>query len=195
MAKPKGIKSLSESVDASEIVVTEEEMGTVNFMIDDDYACSGNYGDYSLVERKIAYRTGKQEDGENEGKVIQYIKWEVVSPHSYGRTPFAILENYAEYINLKKFKKLNKEKDFDAVKQIYLDTQSTIRKKMKSTQFTSDIVEHGTLIDEIAELKAKLKEVNDVLAEADELRDLIKSKRRIIIGETEPKKHRLKLEE
>ena len=127
MAKPKGIKPLSESVDASEIVVTDEEMGTVNFMIDEDYACSGNYGDYSLVERKIAYRTGKPEDGENEGKVIQYIKWEVVTPHSYGKTPFAILENYGEYINLKKFKKLNKEKDFDEVKQIYLDTQSIFR--------------------------------------------------------------------
>ena len=195
MAKPKGIKSLSESVDASEIVVTDEEMGTVNFMIDDDYGCTGSYGDYQLVERKVAYRTGKPEDGENEGKVIQYIKWEVVTPHSYGRTPFAILENYAEYINLKKFKKLNKEKDFDSVKQIYLDTQSTIRKAMKSTQFSSDIVEHGTLINEIAELKAKLKSINDVLKDADELRELIKEKRRIVISETEPKKHRTKKEE
>lgn len=195
MAKPKGIKSLSESVDASEIVITDEEMGTVNFMIDDDYGCTGGYGDYQLVERKVAYRTGKPEDSENEGKVIQYIKWEVVTPHSYGRTIFDILNNYAEYINLKKFKKLNKCSNFDEVKQIYLDTQSTIRKALKSTEFTSDVKTQATLIDEIAELKDKLKEVNDVLVEADELRDLIKSKRRIIVGETTEKKHRVKLEE
>ena len=106
-----------------------------------------------------------------------------------------ILENYANYINLKKFKQLNKSQNFDDVKQIYLDTQSTIRKAMKSTQFTSDIIEHGTLINEISELKAKLKAINDVFKDADELRELIKDKRRIIIAETEPKKHRLKLEE
>ena len=66
---------------------------------------------------------------------------------------------------------------------------------MKSTQFTSDVVEHGTLIDEITELKAKLKSINDVLKDADELRELIKEKRRIVISETEPKKHRTKKEE
>ena len=105
------------------------------------------------------------------------------------------MNNYAEHIDLKKFKQLNKEKDFNVVKQIYLDTQSTIREAMKSTQFSSDIVEHGTLINEITELKAKLKAINNVLAEADELREMIKEKRKIVIAETEPKKHRLKLEE
>ena len=191
----KGKQSLAETVDEEDIIIDDGISSEPNILIDDNFGIRGNYGDYSLVERKIAYRTGKPEDGENEGKVIQYIKWEVVSPHSYGKTPFAILENYGEYINLKKFKKLNKEKDFDSVKQIYLDTQSTIRKAMKSTQFSSDIVEHGTLINEIAELKAKLKSINDVLKDADELRELIKEKRRIVISETEPKKHRTKKEE
>lgn len=195
MAKQKGVKSLVETVSPDEVVISDEEVGTVNFMIDDTFACTGQYGDYALVERKIKYRTGKEEDGINNGKVIQYIGWDVVSPHSYGRTPFDILENYAEHINLRKFKQLNKCNDFNAVKQIYLDTQSTIRNAMKSTQFSSDIIEHGTLINEIAELKAKLKAINNVLAEADELREMVKEKRRIVIAETEPKKHRLKLEE
>ena len=188
-------ETLASTVRPEDIIVSNEEVGAPNFMIDEYYAIQGGYGDMALVERKIKYRTGKAEDGENEGKVIQYIGWDTVSPHSYGRTIFDILNNYAEYINLKKFKQLNKEKDFDEVKQIYLDTQSTIREALKSTELTSDIKTQATLIDEIAELKAKLKEVNDVLVEANELRDLIKSKRKIIIAETEPKKHRLKLEE
>ena len=188
-------ETLASQVDPSEIIISNEEVGTPNYLIDDTYAISGQYGDFALVERKTKYRTGKAEDGVNEGKVIQYIGWDTVSPHSYGRTPFDILENYANYINLKKFKQLNKSQNFDDVKQIYLDTQSTIRKAMKSTQFTSDIIEHGTLINEISELKAKLKAINDVFKDADELRELIKDKRRIIIAETEPKKHRLKLEE
>ena len=41
-----------------------------------------------------------------------------------------------------------------------------------------------------SDLKSKLKSINSVLEEAEELRELIKSKRRIIVGETEPKKHR-----
>lgn len=178
-----------------ELVITDEEVNSPNYLIDETYGISGGYGDFALVERKIKKRTGTVADGENFGKQIQYVGWDVVRPHGYGRTIFDILENYAEHINLKKFKQLNKCNDFNAVKQIYLDTQSTIRNAMKSTQFSSDIIEHGTLINEIAELKAKLKAINNVLAEADELREMVKEKRRIVIQETEPKKHRLKLEE
>lgn len=184
-----------ETLNELEIVITDIETSPPNYLIDNEFGISGGYGDYSLVKRKIKTKTGTKEDGVNEGKTIQYIGWDTVSPHSYGRTIFDILNNYAEYINLKKFKQLNKSQNFDDVKQIYLDTQSTIRKAMKSTQFSSDIVEHGTLINEIAELKAKLKSINDVLKDADELRELIKEKRRIVISETEPKKHRTKKEE
>lgn len=195
MAKPKGIKSLADSVDASEIIETEDEMGTVNFMIDDTFGIVGSYSDYALVERKVAYRTGKEEDGKNNGKVISYIKWDVVSPFSYGRTPFDVLNNYARHIGLRKFKQLNKSNNFDDVKQIYIDIQTTINQALKSSQFTDDIVKQGTLIDEISELKAKLNMINDIFDEADELRALIKDKRRIIIGDTEPKKHRTPKEE
>lgn len=187
--------NLASTVREEEIVDSNEEVGSPNFMIDDTYGCSGGYGDYALVERKVALRTGKPEDGENEGKVIRYIKWDTVQPHSYGRTPFDILKNYADYINLKKFKQLNKSNNFDDVKQIYIDTQNTIRQALKSSQFTDDIKQQATLVNEIAELKSKLSEINKVFEEADELRELIKSKRKIIITDTEPKKHRIKKEE
>lgn len=187
--------NLASTVREEEIVDSNEEVGSPNFMIDDTYAIMGNYGDYSLVERKVALRTGKFEDGENEGKVIRYIKWDTVQPHSYGRTPFDILKNYADYINLKKFKQLNKSNNFDDVKQIYIDTQNTIKHALKSSQFTDDIRRQATLVNEIAELKSKLSEINKVFEEADELRELIKSKRKIIITDTEPKKHRIKKEE
>ena len=184
-----------ETLNELEVIVTDIEVSPPNYLIDDEFGISGGYGDFALVKRKVKTRKGTKEDGENEGKTIQYIGWDVVTPHGYGRTPFDILDNYAEYINLRKFKQLKKSINFDDVKQIYLDTQATIRNAMKSTQFTSDIIEHGTLINEIAELKAKLKAINDVFKDADELRELIKDKRKIIIGETEPKKHRTKKEE
>ena len=188
-------ETLASTVDPSEIVDLGEEINIPNYLIDETYGVLLDEYGSTLVERKISYRTGKAEDGENEGKVIQYINWTPVKTHIYGRNVFDAFENYANYVNGKTLKQLKKETDFNTVKQIYLDTQSTIRKAMKSSQFSSDIVEHSTLINEIAELKAKLKAINNVLAEADELREMVKEKRRIVIAETEPKKHRLKLEE
>ena len=186
-------ETLASKVSPEEIVISNEEVNPPNMLIDDTYGVIGDEFDYQLVEKKVAYRTGKSEDGENEGKVIQYIAWTPVKTHIYGRTPFAILENYSKYIVGNKFKKLHKA-SFDDVKQIYLDTQATIRQALKSSQFTDDIKQQGTLIDEIELLKSKLKQVNDILEEADELRELIKSKRKIIMSD-EPKQRRVKLEE
>lgn len=188
-------QTLADTVDESEIVDLNEEVNAPNFLIDDEYGIQGSYGDYALTQRKIAHRTGKEEDGVNNGKIIKYITWVTVQPHSYGRTPFDILENYMNYVSLQKFKKLNKSNNFNDVKRIYIDTQQTVRDCLKSTQFTQDIKQQGTLINEINQLKEELKKVRAILTEADELRELIKDKRRIIVGETEPKKHRLKLEE
>jgi len=188
-------ETLASQVRTEDIIISNEEINIPNYLIDDEYGILIDEYNSTLVERKIAHRTGKETDGENEGKVIQYIAWTPVKTHTYGRNIFGALENYAKYVTGTKMKQLKKSTNFDDVKQIYLDTQSTIRKAMKSTQFSSDIVEHGTLIDEITELKAKLKSINDVLKDADELRELIKEKRRIVISETEPKKHRTKKEE
>ena len=188
-------QTLADTVDESEIVDLGEEVNQPNFMIDDECGISGGYGDYALVQRKIAHRTGKEEDGVNNGKVIRYVTWVTVQPHSYGRTPFDILNNYMEYISLQKFKKLNKSNNFNDVKQIYLDTKQTIRDCLKSSQFADDIKHQGALVDEIVQLKDELKRIKSILSEADELHELIKDKRRIIISDTEPKKHRVKLEE
>lgn len=188
-------ETLASTVNEEDIVDLGEEENAPNFLIDENYGGLGRYGDIALVERKIAYRTGKAEDGINEGKVIRYIKWTNVEPHTYGRTIFDVLNNYDKYVSHIKFKQLNKSQNFDDVKQIYLDTQSTIRQALKSSQFTDDIKQQGTLIDEIELLKSKLKKVDSILAEADELHELIKNKRKIVINDTESKKHRVKLEE
>ena len=65
----KGKQSLAETVDDSEIVDSGEVVAEPNILIDDEYGISGNSRDYALVVKKIAHRTGKVEDGENEGKV------------------------------------------------------------------------------------------------------------------------------
>lgn len=184
--------NLASTVREEDIVDSNEEVGSPNFMIDDTYGCSGGYGDYALVERKVALRTGKPEDGENFGKVIRYIRWDTVQPHSYGKTPFDIFNNYAEYINLKKFKQLNKSSDFNELKQIYLDTQSTIRQALKSSQLADDIKQKASLVSEIEEIKGMLSDARKVFGEVTELRQLVKDSRKIIVSDMEnkPKQHR-----
>lgn len=184
-------ETLASTVDEKDIVDLGE-VGTVNYMIDENYAITGDEYDYALVEKKVAYKTGKKEDGVNEGKVIKYTTWQTVKTHIYSNTPFGVLENYAKYIVGNKFKKLNRSNNFDDVRQIYLDTQATIRKALESSQFTDDINQKGKLVDEIVELKAELKKVRAILKEADELHELVKAKRKIVIDDTEPKKPKFK---
>ena len=188
-------ETLASTVDESEIVDLGEEINIPNYMIDENFAIIGDEFGYTLVERRISHRTGKEKDGKNEGKIIKYVEWKPTKTQIYSGTIFGIFDNYANYVNGNKFKKLKKSTNFEEVRQIYIDTQKVVREAMKSSQFTDDIKTQGTLINEITELKRKLDSINKVLQEADELRELIKTKRRIIIGETEPKKHRTPKEE
>ena len=190
----KGKQSLADTVDESEIIESGEELGSINYLIDEDYAIRGNTGDFALMVRKIANRVGTEKDGENEGKVIQYEKWDVVKPFSYGGTPFKVLENYADHINLKKFKKLDKCNDFGEVKKIYLDTQATIRKALREWSMAKDNTECGMLLEEIADLRKQLNEAKDLIKEVNDFKAWMKSKRAELFKNVEPTKHRVKLE-
>ena len=190
-------ETLASTVDEKDIIDLGEELNIPNYLIDDNYGISGDEYGFALMERKIAHRTGKSEDGINKGKVIRYVTWATVKTHIYSNSIFGILENYHKYVIGNKFKQLNKSQKFDDVKQIYLDTQNAIYKALKSSQLTSDIAQQGALVDEINELKSELNKVRKILTEADELHELIKSKRKIVISDTEPKqlKHKIVEEE
>lgn len=183
-------QTLADTVDPSEIVLSNEEQNQPNIMITDDIGIIGGYGDYALVEKKIAYKTGKAEDGDNVGKVIQYTRWDDIG---YFATIFDCVKAYCKYRNLTKVKELEKVKDFKVIEQIFIDTNETVTKFLNNYSNMTDANSNAlSLIDTINELKRKTDEINKVLSEADDLRELIKSKRQIIIKETEPKKHRLK---
>jgi len=190
-------QTLADTVDESEIIdlTQTEEVNVPNILIDDNYGIQGRYGDYSLLERVISLRTGKEEDGVNNGKVIRYISWNVVTPHSYGRTIFDVLRNYSEYSNLTKIKALKKCKDFEVVENIYKSTNTTINKFLSTyTNITKEQSTIAELIDMINKLKSEVATAKSVFVEVDELRELVKTKRKIVVGD-EPKKHRTKKEE
>lgn len=116
---------MAKKLDDLEVVEINEEVNPPNIMIDDNYGISAGTLDFALVEKKEATRVGKEEDGENCGKRIKYIKWENVN---YSSSPFGILKNYCKVVNLKKVKKLKKCDDFAKVEAIYQSTYNTIDK-------------------------------------------------------------------
>lgn len=185
-------ETLLSTVDPSEVVDLGEEINIPNFQIDETYGIIVDEYNATLVERKIASRTGKEADGVNEGKVIRYISWTPVKAYIYGRDIFGALENYSKYVTAKKISELNKCTNFNEVKQIYLDTQSTIRQALESSQFADDIKQKAILVSEIEELKGMLNDARKVFGEVAELRQLVKDSRKIIVSDMEnkPKQHR-----
>lgn len=187
----KGKQSLAETVDDSEIVDSGEIVGEPNILIDDEYGISGGYRDYALVIKKIAHRTGKVEDGENEGKVIRYTKWEDVL---YGNSIFDCLRSYQDITNLTKIKALKNCKDYLEIEKIYKETNAKINQFLKHQDMSKEAKDALNLMDTINQLHDELNKAKEVIKDANDFKAWIKEKRQILISDTEPKKHRIKLE-
>lgn len=187
----KGKQSLAETVDDSEIIDSGEVVGEPNILIDDEYGISGGYRDYALVIKKIAHRTGKVEDGENEGKVIRYVKWEDVL---YENSIFGCLRSYQDVVNLTKIKALKNCKDYLEIEKIYKETNDKINRFLKHQDMSKETRDALNLMDTINQLNEELSKAKEVIKDANEFKSWIKEKRQILIKDTEPKKHRVKLE-
>lgn len=192
----RGKKSLMETTDLP-IVETDKEEGNIPyFVIDEEYGIACDDMQEMLCKRVKASKTIKGEDGK-ESHVETYYKWNNLK---YMGNFTSCIEEYAKIKSrdIKK-NKLIKSKDFkdvvaiqNEVKQLVADSLSKDGLNKEFLSITSIIDERAKLEEEIKHLK-QLKEqcINDV----ESLIELVKEKRRIIIKETEPKKHRVKKEE
>ena len=188
----RGRKAKTETVAPEDILNIGEEIGTPNIIIDDEFGISGKLLDYTLAQKKIATRTAKEEDIENYGedcvgKVIQYYKWDDIG---YFGTIQACYEKYIAVNTLTGIKKLEKEKDFGKVVDIFKQARDTINKSLQMLQLDEESAHTCELYDDITTLRTAIKEANKVIDEAESLHELIKEKRQIIIKDTEPKRHR-----
>ena len=183
-------ETLASTVPEEEIVDLGEELNIPNILIDDDFGISGKYLDYALVQRKVAYRTGKAEDGENEGKVIRYIKWEDCK---YASNISGCLGIYKKISNLNKISKLKKCRDFAVIEAILKETNDVVDNFLKThNDLNNQQSQIADMMDTINELKSKIKEANKVFEAVQNLHELVKTKRKIVIDDTEPKKPKFK---
>lgn len=200
--KAKGVVSLKDSVPDSEIVRLGEIRNKPDYPFPDGkFGIVGKQKDYSLVTKRIAYRTGTVEDGVNNGKVIEYEAWEDYP--CYVGTLEAVFESYAKILNLSEFKNKKMIGEIRELVEIHQNTHNIINKALKGidaylTKEQLEICELADtkqrLLEDIAQLK-NLK--TDCIKVADEINQLhldIKEKHKIIVDVDKPKKHSIKEE-
>ena len=186
--------SLKDSVKEEEIIDLEEEINVPNILLEGSpesgYGITGGYGDYSLVEKKIAYRSVKEEDNvDKKYKVIKYATW--VDCPSYNSTLLECVNSWINKRNLTKIKALKKA-NFSEVEKIYNYTRQVVKKAMESLSFSDNAKSSAVAIDNYNTILKETEDIKSIIKEANQLHELIKEKRKILIADTEPKKHRLK---
>ena len=187
----KGKKSLIETTNPDKIIETDKEEGQIPFfLIDDEYGIAADNLCYMLVNAKKAARTLSDDNVET------YIKWE---PVAYVNTIKRAIEEYSIVKERKLNRKLLKSKDLTEIKNNQDEVRNTIQKALSVDGKNKHIFE---VLDLLQAKEDVLKNINDLKVQKekllqlfDEFEALIKEKRKIIIKQTEPTKHRYKKEE
>lgn len=196
--KQKGIVSLKDSVPDSEIVRNGEVKNPPNYQIDDNYGITGGFRDYSLVKKRIAYRTGTEEDGDGCGKVIEYEVWDDVP--CYVSSLESIFNSYAKIINLTEFKTKKMKGNISELVEIHRNTQDMISKALNEmdTYMNKEQTEvcqladvKETLLNDIKELQKRKVDITKVLDDIDRMHKEVKKATSIIIDRNKPKKRRV----
>ena len=201
--KLKGIVSLKDSVLDNEIVRNGEVKNLPNYPFPDgEYGITGKPLDYSLVKKRIAYRTGIEEDGINNGKVIEYAVYEDVP--CYSSDLVNLFDAYARILNLTEFKTKKMKGDIKELVEIHQRTNDMISEALKGidTYLSKEQEEVCNLADtkqrllnDIKELKQQKNEVIKILNDINKIHNEIKQARTIIVDRDKPKKHRIPKEE
>lgn len=187
----KGKKPLIETTDPDKIVETDKEEGQIPFfIIDDEYGIAADNLCYMLVNAKKAGRTL------SDGNVETYIKWE---PVAYVNTIKRAIEEYSIVKERKLNRKLLKSKDLTEIKNNQDEVQRIVQKALSTSGKNKQVFE---TLDLLQAKEDVLKDINDLKEQKekllqlfDEFEALLKEKRKIIIKQTEPTKHRYKKEE
>lgn len=184
--------TLKDSVNENEIVNSDKVVNEPNILLEESdesgYGIIGKYGDYSLVVKKIAYRSITDEDNfDKKYKVVKYATW--VEYPCYNGTLLGIINDWIAKRNLSKIKALKKA-DFSKVEEILNETKSIVEKAMNNIDVSDNEKQSAIQSDNYNALLNKTKRIKEIIKEADSLHELVKEKRKIVIKDTEPKKHR-----
>lgn len=194
MAKGRA-KQLLENTDLP-LIETDDEEGTIPFfIIDDNYGIAVDNYCYQLCKKSKANKTVKGENGVPT-HVESYYKW---TSFKYTDSLKSMFDCYVKEKERELHSKLTKSREFRDLMKVQDEIKTIICTSLKPDGHNKEWLSTVELLDEKERLRSEIKELQNikqsVIREADSLLDIIKEKRKIIIGETEPKKHRIKKEE
>lgn len=192
---PKGNKkSLLES-DLPVVTVTEEEGSIPFFLIDDTHGVYANQFGYDVVELKQCNRTVKGTDTEPE-YIETFPKWDGIG---YVSTFSAAIEFYLDIKERELNKRQVKTKDYKQLIKVQEEIREICLKAFDAKGENADVVSFAQLFDYKAKMLKEIDELKNMKLqlekEFEQTMDYIKEKRKIVRSNTEPKKHRNKLEE
>ena len=171
---------------------TDRIVNDVNVVINERFGISGGYCDMTLMELKQTRMV--HTDDEYDGQVEECYKW-VSANYPYAQSYSALAEIIQKNVRYGEMKKLS-----NAGLQDLIDIEKLCDRHINDLIGLLDIKQEQSdalkIIDMVEPLKNEVKDakkqVLDVLSEVDELHEMIKDKRKIVIKDTEPTKHRIR---
>lgn len=184
-------KTLAETVSPEEIIYKDEDIGSVPNIVLPDEKKEYTYGIYTddygyhVVKLKDAHKT-EEVDGEN--KVVHYNQWvELKHLSSFSAAYLA----YIEIITKRKDAQIKKSKNIQDIIDSHNYIKSIVEESLNSVA-VDQATKVTAAVDELFDLKTEMakarQQLQQMVAECDELTKLIKEKRKIVIGETRGKK-------
>ena len=178
------------------IKTTDEEEGLIPFfLIDDTHGVYAAQFSYQIVELQMKNRTVKSSDNKPE-YIERYPCWSFLG--DVGTFESAIdfyLSNKERELNARQVK----NKDYKKLIETQYEIREIMQKAFDLKGQNADVLSFSELIDYKARMIKQIKDLNEqkkvVEQELNSLMEFIKDKRRIIVQNTEPKKHRVKLED
>lgn len=171
---PRGVrKKLTETTELP-VIHTKEEIGSIPFFIleEDKYGIATDKIAYSLVRRKQASKTVKDEEG-NEDHVETYYMWE---SFKWGRTIESVVDSYICHKTKELDGALVKEHDINKLNSNRDKVLEILRKAFKPTGINKEIIEFSDLVEKkdgimksIEELEEKKKELLEATNSLEEL--------------------------
>ncbi|QHJ84995.1 MAG: hypothetical protein [Bacteriophage sp.] len=178
------------------IKTIDEEEGLIPFfLIDDTHGVYAAQFSYQIVELQMKNRTVKSSDNKPE-YIERYPCWSFLG--DVGTFESAIdfyLSNKERELNARQVK----NKDYKKLIETQYEIREIMQKAFDLKGQNADVLSFSELIDYKARMMKQIKDLNEqkkvVEQELNSLMEFIKDKRRIIVQNTEPKKHRVKLED
>ena len=112
-----------------------------HFMLDENHGIRGEYGGYSLLEKRICNSVDKN------GNPDTYNTWITCAPYKYADTLNGIFNNYKKFALLKGIKAMDMETDFSKIAKLCIDIDNNILSCLSVIELSDEMIDKINKVD------------------------------------------------